>query len=223
MVAGAALIPLMRSTTEFASDKNDRLLRPPSALEESDFLARCVVCGECTSAASAKDVCSALLGQSFEGLWTPVVVPRIGYCEPSCVCVRRFVRWAPFGRLLPGPRAGLWASMPTADPSESARPSMIATAVCLRLWPPIASSVKSGVPLLPKLCTCGRPRSSTSHGNARQIKQPYLDPTLCVGCDAREYACPVHDRPGVYVLNIVESRSKTNQILLNSRKPRPHS
>ncbi len=27
----------------------------------------------------------ALLEAGLEGLWTPVLAPRIGYCEPSCV------------------------------------------------------------------------------------------------------------------------------------------
>jgi len=55
-------------------------------------------------------------------------------------------------------------------------------------------------------------------GNAKQVKQPYLDPSRCVGCGACEYACPVQDRPAVYVTSVGESRSRTNQILLNRGK-----
>jgi ferredoxin len=85
MAAGAAVIPLLRSTTGFASDKNDPLLRPPSALEESDFLTRCVRCGECMKVCPNNALQPSLAESGLEGLWTPVVVPRIGYCEPSCV------------------------------------------------------------------------------------------------------------------------------------------
>jgi len=52
-------------------------------------------------------------------------------------------------------------------------------------------------------------------GYAKELKQPYLDPARCVGCGACEYACPVQDRPAVYVTAVGESRSRTNQILLN--------
>ncbi len=60
-------------------------------------------------------------------------------------------------------------------------------------------------------------------GNAKQVKQPYLNPAQCVGCGACEYACPIHDNPAVYVISIGETRSKTNQILLNRRKEKPQS
>jgi ferredoxin len=55
-------------------------------------------------------------------------------------------------------------------------------------------------------------------GNVKALKQPYLNPERCVGCGACEYACPVQDRPAVYVTCVGESRSKSNQILL--RRPK---
>ena len=51
-------------------------------------------------------------------------------------------------------------------------------------------------------------------GAVKPVRQPYVDPDRCTGCGACEYACPVKDRPAVYVTSIGESRSKTNQILL---------
>jgi len=45
-----------------------------------------------------------------------------------------------------------------------------------------------------------------------------VDPEWCVGCGACEFACPVKDRPAVYVTSVGESRSATNQILLRSPK-----
>ncbi|MFZ1138566.1 MAG: 4Fe-4S binding protein, partial [Candidatus Sulfotelmatobacter sp.] len=60
-----------------------------------------------------------------------------------------------------------------------------------------------------------------AENDLKQVKQPLVDPHRCVGCGACEYACPVQDRPAVYVTSIGESRSRTNQILLNRGKERP--
>ena len=54
-----------------------------------------------------------------------------------------------------------------------------------------------------------RPAEVTdAEGNVKQVKQPYLDPSRCVGCGACEHACPVQDRPAVYVTSVGESRSR---------------
>jgi formate hydrogenlyase subunit 6/NADH:ubiquinone oxidoreductase subunit I len=46
------------------------------------------------------------------------------------------------------------------------------------------------------------------------VKQPHIDLDRCIGCGICEAKCPVGNRPAVYVTNIGESRSKTNQLLL---------
>ncbi|MFQ6098842.1 MAG: 4Fe-4S dicluster domain-containing protein, partial [Armatimonadota bacterium] len=52
-----------------------------------DFLATCVRCGECMKACITNALHPALGEGGFEAFWTPIIVPRIGYCEPQCnVC-----------------------------------------------------------------------------------------------------------------------------------------
>ena len=222
IAAGAAIIPLMRSTTSFASEKNDRLLRPPSALEESDFLSRCIRCGECMKVCPNNALQPSFAEAGLEGLWTPVVVPRIGYCEPSCVLCSQVC-----------PTGSIWEITPKSKGwvvgvNSDTKPVRIGTAFydrgrCLP-WAMATDCIvcEEWCPTSPKAIYMRPAEVIDSHGNAREIKQPYVDPALCVGCGACEYACPVHDRPAVYVLSIGESRSKTNQILLNRRKERPH-
>ncbi len=50
-----------------------------------------------------------------------------------------------------------------------------------------------------------------------KVKRPHIDPSLCVGCGACEKACPVVDKPAVYVTSAGETRSRTNVILLQDK------
>ncbi len=59
------------------------LLRPPGA-RENNLLAKCLRCGECSRACPTSAIQPAVIECGLEGLWTPVLVRRIGYCDYSC-------------------------------------------------------------------------------------------------------------------------------------------
>jgi polyferredoxin len=215
---GAAIVPLMRSTPGFASERNDRLLRPPGALDEEYFLSRCIRCGECMKVCPNNALHPALSQAGVEGLWTPVMIPRIGYCETSCVLCSQVC-----------PTGAIWeiASKQkgwTASSAQDAPPVRLGTAFydrgrCLP-WAMATDCIvcEEWCPTSPKAIYLRPAETLDAEGHVKEVKQPYLDPARCVGCGACEYACPVQDRPAVYVTSIGESRSRTNQILLNRRK-----
>ena len=58
------------------------------------------------------------------------------------------------------------------------------------------------------------------YGETKTLKQPYVDPRLCTGCGACEYACPIKGSPAVYVTSAGETRSRANQFLLQEKQPR---
>jgi len=82
LAAGVAALPLLRSGV--AVDDSARLIRPPGSLDETDFLSGCIRCGECMKVCPNNALHPAWQQAGVEGLWTPVLVPRIGYCEPGC-------------------------------------------------------------------------------------------------------------------------------------------
>ena len=59
-------------------------LRPPGARPEDEFLARCVRCGECMRVCPTRALQPCAFETGLEGLWTPRLVPRMGYCVYTC-------------------------------------------------------------------------------------------------------------------------------------------
>lgn len=63
---------------------NNRLIRPPGSLPEEEFVYTCTGCGECLKVCPNNALQSTLLEAGLAGLYTPRLVPRIGYCEEMC-------------------------------------------------------------------------------------------------------------------------------------------
>ncbi|MEN6409416.1 MAG: 4Fe-4S binding protein, partial [Anaerolineaceae bacterium] len=59
------------------------LIRPPGALD-ADLLQKCLRCGLCLRACPTGALQPSLTESGWTGLFTPVVVPRLGYCLYSC-------------------------------------------------------------------------------------------------------------------------------------------
>lgn len=69
------------------SNRNPSLIRPPGALDEDRFLARCLRCGQCMRICPTNIIQPALLEAGLQGLWTPAVNYRIGTsgCLTNCI------------------------------------------------------------------------------------------------------------------------------------------
>ncbi len=218
LAAGAALAPLLRSATGFAVARHERLIRPPGALDEGEFLARCVRCGECMKVCPNNALHPTLTEAGLEGLWSPVLVPRTGYCEPSCTLCGQACPTGAIWEITAAEKG--WV----VNTGKNDKPVRIGTAFydrgrCLP-WAMATDCIvcEEWCPTSPKAIYLLPADVKDQAGNVKQVKQPYLNPERCVGCGACEYACPVQDRPAVYVTSVGESRSKTNQILL--RRPK---
>lgn len=63
------------------------LVRPPGALPESDFLDKCIRCGECMKACATNTLQPTWFQAGLEGIFTPALKPRFAACATNCnVC-----------------------------------------------------------------------------------------------------------------------------------------
>jgi ferredoxin-type protein NapF len=69
---------------EGKNQDEEGLIRPPAALREDKFLNRCIRCGNCMKVCPTNGLQPVLLGLGLQGLWTPHLVPEIGWCEYNC-------------------------------------------------------------------------------------------------------------------------------------------
>ncbi|MGB8259807.1 MAG: 4Fe-4S binding protein [Terracidiphilus sp.] len=217
LAAGAVAVPLMRANTGLGKSRHERLLRPPGSLDEPDFLSRCIRCGECMKVCPNTALHPTLEEAGLEGLWSPTLVPRIGYCEPSCVLCSEVC-----------PTGAIWQITPkekgwVVGVGQAGQPIRLGTAFydrgrCLP-WALATECIvcEEWCPVSPKAIYLEEAQVIDSAGTVKTLKQPRIDPSRCVGCGACEYACPLQEHPAVYVTSIGESRSPSAQILLNRK------
>jgi MauM/NapG family ferredoxin protein len=192
---------------------DERVIRPPGALPEGDFLRRCIKCGECMKVCPTNVIQPALLEGGFEAIWTPVLINRIGYCEYNCVLCGHV---CPTGAILP-----LTIEKKVGKPGKQ-KPLKVGTAFydrgrCL----PWAMNVECIVceevcPTSPKAIWFQTFELQQRDGSVKVLKRPYIDPNLCTGCGICENKCPVRDKSAVRVTSIGETRSSVNQMILKS-------
>lgn len=74
-----------------------RYLRPPGALAEDDFLARCIRCGQCGQACPNRCIDYFALQNGVASLDTPYIVPR----EQACILCMKCGQACPTGAIQP--------------------------------------------------------------------------------------------------------------------------
>jgi MauM/NapG family ferredoxin protein len=182
-------------------EQNPYLIRPPGAVAEEAFLQRCVRCAECMKVCIGRTLQPALLEAGPVGLWTPLVVPRIGYCEYNCTLC---------GQVCP---TGAIAPLQLTEKQKN----VIGLAVikkdrCL----PFAKGIECLV--CEEHCPTGEKaivmeeQDVLVSGELRRLKLPRVVDKLCIGCGICETKCPVEGASAIRVINEGESRRKRSAL-----------
>lgn len=180
-------VGLLRAAPAARRD-HPRLIRPPGA-RENGLLDKCIRCGECMKVCPTSGLQPSLDVAGLEGLWTPVLVPRLGYCDYSCHSCGQA---CPTGAIPPlslddKRRAVIGVAyidenrcIPWADGADCI--------VCEEMCPVPDKAIQLDVQ------TVARP-----DGTVAEVRRPRVIRERCIGCGICEYKCPLNGEAAIRV------------------------
>jgi MauM/NapG family ferredoxin protein len=179
------------------------LIRPPGSVEESEFLRRCVKCGECMKVCITNALQPTFLQAGFEGLWSPLLVPRIGYCEFNCTLCGQVCPTDAIEGLELGVKQKRKIGLAFVDQNRCLPYAFgIDCIVCEEHCPTSPKAIRF------------ESRVAVTDGVEKELKLPIIVPGECIGCGICEYYCPVGEVAAIRVSSVGEDRSEKNRIIL---------
>ncbi len=195
-VFGLAIVPLFRISAA-SKRPSEKLIRPPGALPEPQFLAACVKCGECMKVCPTNALQPASNQAGPEGLWTPVLVPKIGCCEYYCslctqVCPTGAIKELKIKEKIKVRIGSAWINKNRCLPYALGESCTVCEEKC---------------PTSPKAIRLVETEELMPDGTWDYQDVPVVDLDLCIGCGICETQCPVSDDPAIYCTSLGESRA----------------
>jgi MauM/NapG family ferredoxin protein len=186
---GAALLGVgLLHSTPTTRREDARLIRPPGA-RENDLLSKCIRCGECLKVCPTAGLQPSLVTAGWEGLWTPVLVPRLGYCDYACHAC---------GQVCPS------GAIPDLSLDEK-RQTVIGVAYidqnrCIP-WADALDCIvcEEMCPIPQKAVRLEEQTVVNSQGETVTVHRPRVVRDLCIGCGICEYQCPLNGEAAIRV------------------------
>jgi len=155
--------------------KNNRLIRPPGSLPEKKFVSVCTGCGECLKVCPNNALQSTFLEAGLAGLYTPRLVPRIGYCEEHCnFC----------GRVCP---------------TEAILPLSVEEKQKIQMGVAKIDKTRCIAYEEGKICLVCNEQCSYHAIVGDEKKRPIVKEEICTGCGICENKCPVEGESAIIV------------------------
>jgi len=201
---GMVAVPFFRLTPS-RKRASLKLIRPPGSLDEPKCLAKCVKCGQCMRACPTGGLQPVLTEAGPEGIYTPMLVPKIGYCEYYCslctqVCPTGAITKLSIEEKNKVKMGTAWVNKSRCIPYVLGKPCIVCEEHC---------------PVSPKAIKLVDVETKLPDGTTAVQKAPVIDLDLCTGCGICENKCPVMDDPAIFVTSVGETRSATNRLLLD--------
>ena len=163
-------------------------LRPPGA-DADEFYSQCVRCGQCMRACPTAALQPALTEAGIDGFWTPVLIPRLGYCDYGCNACGQS---CPVEAIPPLPLASkqeqvlgrVEIDQDRCLPWIEEQECIVCEEVC---------------PLPEKAIELELVEAVLPTGEVRILQRPVVIHDLCIGCGMCEYKCPLDGAAAIRV------------------------
>ena len=156
------------------------LLRPPG-VTHSDMTTLCINCGACLRVCPTQGLQVSLLEGGWQNLFTPHLVPRIGYCIYDCqvcsqVCPSGVIPQLPLQEKYATPIGLARIDRNRCLPWAYSTPCIVCEEIC---------------PIPDKAIRLEEAEVVDEHGDILMVQRPSIIKELCVGCGFCEYKCPM--------------------------------
>jgi MauM/NapG family ferredoxin protein len=206
LLAGVSIPLFGRLDGKLDKTSDPRLIRPPGALVEQNFLELCQRCGLCMKACPTNVINPTVMEAGMAGFWTPHLIMTQGYCEYTCTLC---------GSVCPtGAIRAITAKEKIEQPIKIGS-AYIDRGRCLP-WSANAACIvcQEVCPTSPKAIFLKADIVIASDEKELDVQLPFVDLKRCVGCGICENKCPVRGLPAIRIIAAGESRSLRNQIIL---------
>jgi polyferredoxin len=189
LALGAAVIGVGLLRSDRSAQREDpRLIRPPGA-RENNLLSKCIRCAECSRACPTSAIQPAISEAGLEGFWTPVLVPRIGYCDYSChacgqVCPVQAIPPLSLEEKRKQVIGLAYIDQNRCIPWSDFQPCIVCEEMC---------------PLPQKAITLEEVEVLGGDGQLVTMQRPHVVRERCIGCGICEYKCPVNGEAAIRV------------------------
>jgi MauM/NapG family ferredoxin protein len=197
-IAGGLGVGFLATQTPFTlKQSKHKLIRPPGAIPETEFLRTCIRCGECMKSCLTNTLQPCLWESGFSGLWTPKMDLRLAPCDQNCnvcgkVCPTQAIR-----------------SLSLEEKTHAkAGTAILRKEMCL-VW------AQNKICLIcDEIC----PYNAIVFRPVEGYRRPVVIASKCNGCGFCEQRCPVKGESAIVIVPDGEIRLKEGSYVKEAKK-----